>query len=81
MSEETAANRGISPLAKIVAFAQVGVDPKIMGIGPIEAVKLVVSILHLFFNYLDFNITLNLIENIFISVKKSELDKRGSGYL
>ena len=44
MSEETAANRGISPLASIVAFAQVGVEPKIMGIGPVEAVKLVVSI-------------------------------------
>lgn len=67
MSEETAANRGISPLARIVAFAQIGVDPKIMGIGPIEAIKLVVSILHLFFNYFDFSITLNLIENIYFS--------------
>lgn len=55
MSEETAANKGISPLASIVAFAQVGVDPKIMGIAPIEAVKLVVSILHLFFNYFNFH--------------------------
>ncbi|KAL0115270.1 hypothetical protein PUN28_010676 [Cardiocondyla obscurior] len=43
MSEETAVNKGISPLASIVAFAQVGVDPKIMGIGPIEAVKLVLK--------------------------------------
>ncbi|XP_011054972.1 PREDICTED: acetyl-CoA acetyltransferase, cytosolic [Acromyrmex echinatior] len=43
MSEETAANRGISPLASIVAFAQVGVEPKIMGIGPVEAVKLVLK--------------------------------------
>jgi len=45
MSEEIAANKGISPLASIVAFAQVGVEPKIMGIGPIEAIELVVSIL------------------------------------
>lgn len=44
MSQEIAASKGISPLAKIVAVAQVGVDPQIMGIGPIEAVKLVVSI-------------------------------------
>lgn len=43
MSAETAANRGISPLASIVAFAQVGVDPKIMGVGPIEAIKLVLK--------------------------------------
>ncbi|XP_011684429.1 PREDICTED: acetyl-CoA acetyltransferase, cytosolic [Wasmannia auropunctata] len=43
MSEETAANRGIAPLASIVAFAQVGVEPKIMGIGPIDAVKLVLK--------------------------------------
>ncbi|XP_011880147.1 PREDICTED: acetyl-CoA acetyltransferase, cytosolic [Vollenhovia emeryi] len=43
MSEETAVKKGISPLASIVAFAQVGVEPKIMGIGPIEAVKLVLK--------------------------------------
>ncbi|XP_071642674.1 acetyl-CoA acetyltransferase, cytosolic isoform X1 [Temnothorax longispinosus] len=43
MSQETAESKGISPLASIVAFAQVGVDPKIMGIGPIEAVKLVLK--------------------------------------
>ncbi|XP_011158866.1 acetyl-CoA acetyltransferase, cytosolic isoform X1 [Solenopsis invicta] len=43
MSEETAANRRISPLANIVAFAQVGVEPSIMGVGPIEAVKLVLK--------------------------------------
>ncbi|EFN71818.1 Acetyl-CoA acetyltransferase, cytosolic [Camponotus floridanus] len=43
MSQEVAASKGISPLAKIVAVAQVGVDPKIMGIGPVEAVKLVLK--------------------------------------
>ena len=58
MSEETAANRGISPLASIVAFAQVGVEPRIMGIGPVEAIKLVVSISHLCFDYFYFNTTL-----------------------
>ncbi|GAB1864883.1 acetyl-CoA C-acetyltransferase [Camponotus japonicus] len=43
MSQEVAASKGISPLAKIVAVAQIGVDPQIMGIGPVEAVKLVLK--------------------------------------
>lgn len=43
MSQEAAAKKGIAPLAEIVAVAQVGVEPQIMGIGPIEAIKLVVS--------------------------------------
>ena len=37
MSEETAARRDISPLARIVSWATVGVDPSIMGSGPIPA--------------------------------------------
>ncbi|KAL6259071.1 hypothetical protein P5V15_008992 [Pogonomyrmex californicus] len=43
MSQEAAESKGISPLASIVAFAQVGVEPQIMGIGPVEAVKLVLK--------------------------------------
>lgn len=31
--------RGLKPLAKIVSWASVGVDPKIMGIGPVPAIK------------------------------------------
>lgn len=46
MSQETAAKKGISPLATIVAVAQTGCEPHIMGIGPVEAVKLVVSTLY-----------------------------------
>ena len=41
MSAETATNRGLTPLAKIVAIAQVGVEPRIMGIGPVPAIELV----------------------------------------
>lgn len=41
MSAETASNRGLTPLAKIVAIAQVGVEPRIMGIGPVPAIELV----------------------------------------
>jgi acetyl-CoA C-acetyltransferase len=37
MSEAEAARRGIQPLARIVSWATAGVDPKIMGTGPIPA--------------------------------------------
>lgn len=37
MSEEEAARRGITPLARIVSWATCGVDPAIMGTGPIPA--------------------------------------------
>ncbi len=39
MSEEAAAEHGVQPLAKIVAAAQAGVDPAIMGIGPVPATR------------------------------------------
>ncbi|HEY4250749.1 MAG TPA: acetyl-CoA C-acetyltransferase [Roseomonas sp.] len=37
MSAEQAAKRGIAPLARIVSWATAGVDPSIMGTGPIPA--------------------------------------------
>ncbi|MDD3371397.1 MAG: acetyl-CoA C-acetyltransferase [Alphaproteobacteria bacterium] len=37
MTEENAAKRGITPLARIVSWATMGVDPSIMGTGPIPA--------------------------------------------
>jgi len=37
MSEEEAARRGIEPLARIVSWATAGVDPAVMGTGPIPA--------------------------------------------
>ncbi len=39
MSKEKADELGIKPLAKIVSYASGGVDPKIMGIGPVPASK------------------------------------------
>ena len=39
MSKERAAELGLTPLATIVANASAGVDPSIMGIGPVKAVK------------------------------------------
>ncbi len=37
MSEKEAAKRGLTPLARIASWASVGVDPAIMGTGPIPA--------------------------------------------
>ncbi|EHI55015.1 acetyl-CoA acetyltransferase [Johnsonella ignava ATCC 51276] len=39
MSEEKAKELGIEPLATIISYASAGVDPKIMGTGPIPASK------------------------------------------
>ena len=39
MKKEKATELGLKPIAKIVSFATVGVDPAIMGIGPVPAVK------------------------------------------
>lgn len=39
MSADKAAELGIKPLAKIVSYASAGVDPSIMGIGPVPATK------------------------------------------
>jgi len=40
MNLKTAIDKGLKPLAKIVSWAQCGVDPSIMGTGPIPASKL-----------------------------------------
>ncbi|WP_109467700.1 acetyl-CoA C-acetyltransferase [Albibacillus kandeliae] len=37
MSADNAEKRGITPLARIVSYATVGLDPSIMGVGPIYA--------------------------------------------
>jgi acetyl-CoA C-acetyltransferase len=39
MTAEEAKKRGITPLARIVSWATTGVDPSIMGTGPISASK------------------------------------------
>ncbi len=40
MTEEEAAKRGLAPLARIASWATVGVDPALMGLGPIPSSKL-----------------------------------------
>jgi acetyl-CoA acyltransferase len=37
MTEERAASLGLTPLGRLVSYATAGVDPEIMGIGPVEA--------------------------------------------
>jgi len=39
MTEDKARELGVQPMARIVAYASAGVDPKIMGIGPVPAVN------------------------------------------
>ena len=39
MSKEKADELGITPMAKIISYASGGVDPKIMGVGPIPATQ------------------------------------------
>ena len=39
MSESEAKDRGLSILGRVVSWAQAGVDPSIMGTGPIPAVR------------------------------------------
>lgn len=39
MCAEMAERMGITPLARIVSWAEAGVDPKLMGVGPVPAIK------------------------------------------
>src|SRR5262249_53080498 len=39
VSESEAARRNLKPLARIVDYAVAGVDPKIMGVGPVPAIR------------------------------------------
>jgi acetyl-CoA C-acetyltransferase len=39
MSADKAAEKGLKPMARIISYASAGVDPKIMGVGPIPATR------------------------------------------
>ena len=43
MRGATASKHGVTPLARVVSWAHVGVDPAVMGIGPINATRKAVS--------------------------------------
>ena len=53
MTAKEAERRGIEPLARIVSYATVGVDPSIMGIGPVGASKKALEKAHWQVNDLD----------------------------
>lgn len=42
-SESFAKEQGLVPMAKVVAYGSVGLDPAVMGLGPIEAIRKVLS--------------------------------------
>jgi acetyl-CoA C-acetyltransferase len=39
LSEEAAARNEVAPMGRVVAMTQAGVDPKVMGLGPVPAVR------------------------------------------
>ncbi len=39
MEKSVAARKGLKPMARLVAYGHAGLDPKIMGLGPVSAVK------------------------------------------
>lgn len=39
MEKSAAANKGLKPMARFLAYGHAGIDPKIMGLGPVSAVK------------------------------------------
>src|SRR5450830_641560 len=53
MEAGTAKARGLQPLARLVAYAHAGVDPKYMGIGPVPATQLALKKAGLTVNDLD----------------------------
>ena len=52
-SRERAAEVGLKPLASIVGYASIGVEPAYMGIGPVDATKLVLKNTGLAVNDID----------------------------
>ena len=53
MTEAEAKRRGLKPLAKLISWASVGCDPKIMGIGPAGAIRKALEIANLKLDQMD----------------------------
>ena len=53
MEAGTAKTRGLAPMARLVGYAHTGLDPKIMGVGPISATQAVLKRTGLSVNDLD----------------------------
>jgi acetyl-CoA C-acetyltransferase len=85
MSKETAQKRGIKPLATIKAIGFAGVDPSIMGVGPVPATKKALKMAGLEVKDIDLweineafcVVTLNAIKDLGIDPEKVNI--RGGG--
>jgi acetyl-CoA acyltransferase len=53
MSEEMVKELNIEPIARMVSFAAVGVEPRIMGIGPVKAIPKALKQANLTLNDID----------------------------
>ncbi len=53
MEGKTAQARGLKPLARLVGYAHTGIDPKIMGVGPVSASRLALQKAGLTVNDMD----------------------------
>jgi acetyl-CoA acyltransferase len=53
MSEEMVKELNINPIARLVSYATVGVDPRIMGIGPVDAIPKALKVAGLSQNDID----------------------------
>ncbi|WND04072.1 3-oxoadipyl-CoA thiolase [Temperatibacter marinus] len=52
-SAEAARENGLQPVARVITMATAGVDPRIMGVGPVEAVKKALCKAHLTIEEMD----------------------------
>ena len=52
-SEHAVAEHGLTPMAKVIAWASAGVEPRVMGIGPVPAAQKVLGIAGLTVDQLD----------------------------
>jgi len=53
MNQSVAAERGLTPLARCVAFATAGVEPERFGIGPVPAIRKVLKLAGLTLDQMD----------------------------
>lgn len=70
MTESKAKELGHKPLARIVGYASMGCDPKIMGIGPVPAIKKVLEKTQLSLNKMDLIEVNEAFAAQFLSVQK-----------
>ena len=53
-SEEAAAKFGLTPLARVVGAAAAGVEPRVMGVGPIPAIQKLLARVKMSMDQIDF---------------------------